>query len=222
MRAVSPDHPDHFREKRARALRISRTLAATYPDARCGLDFENPFELLTAVILSAQTTDARVNQVMPGLRARYPDSASLAAASPESLEKLLRPLGFFRSKAKALREMAAAIVERHGGQVPQEMEALTALHGVGRKTANVVLGECFTTVGVTVDTHVKRLAWRMGLTASRDPLQIERDLMQLLPREEWTPFAHRIIRHGRQVCRARKPQCDQCVVRGDCPRVSDP
>lgn len=202
---------------RERAGEIARILAATWPDAHCALHYRDPFELLVAVILSAQTTDAKVNQVTPHLFARFPDATALAAASQEDVEAIVHPLGFFRSKARALREMAASVVAQHGGRVPGDMEALTRLRGVGRKTANVVLGECFATPGITVDTHVRRLSRRLGLTAQEDPDRIERDLAALLPPREWTVFSHRLITHGRRTCTARKPACPDCPLLRVCP-----
>lgn len=202
--------------RRERARAIADVLADRYPDAHCALRHRSPFELLAAVILSAQTTDAKVNQVTPTLFERFPDAAALAAAPQEVVEAIVHPLGFFRSKARALREMAASLVENHGSAVPGTLETLTTLRGVGRKTANVVLGECFETPGITVDTHVRRLSQRMGLTTESDPERIERDLMALLPREAWTLFSHRMIWHGRRVCSARKPACPECPISRVC------
>jgi len=214
-----------FRERRGaqreRAAEIARRLAETYPDAHCALVHRDPFELLVAVILSAQTTDAKVNEVTPTLFARFPDAAALAAAPIEELEAIVHPLGFFRSKARAIRETAASLVERHGGRVPDAMEALTELRGVGRKTANVVLGECFATPGVTVDTHVRRLSQRLALTEQTEPDRIERDLMALLPPSEWTALSHRLIWHGRRICTARRPACPSCPLRPLCPTGQD-
>lgn len=199
---------------------IEQALAAAYPDAWCELRYASPFELLVATILSAQCTDARVNQVTPALFARYPDARALAAAEDEDLEKLIRPTGFFRTKARALRGMAQALVERHGGEVPASMETLTALPGVGRKTANVILGTAFGIAeGVVVDTHVARVSRRLGLTEHRDPAAIEEDLMALFPRRSWVLLAHRLIIHGRRVCAARRPACNRCPLGSLCPRV---
>lgn len=192
-----------------------------YPDAWCELRFASPFELLVATILSAQCTDARVNQVTPEVFGRYPDAASLAASDPGELESLIRSTGFFRAKAKALRGMAQALSERHGGAVPATMDALTALPGVGRKTANVILGTAFgITAGIVVDTHVARASRRLGLTRSDDPHRIEQDLMNAFPEESWILLAHRLIIHGRRVCAARRPACQSCPLSALCPRIS--
>ncbi len=193
-------------------------LGSEYPDATTALDWENPLELLVATILSAQTTDVRVNAVTPNLFAKYPTAADLAAADPAELEEVIRPTGFFRNKAKSLLGMAGALVEDHGGEVPRTMGELVALPGVGRKTANVVLGNAFgVDEGVVVDTHVRRLSNRLGFTAESDPEKIERDLMQTVPRRDWTVFSHLLILHGRSVCKARKPACADCVVNDLCP-----
>jgi endonuclease-3 len=194
-------------------------LARAYPDAECALAHGNPFELLAATILSAQCTDKMVNQVTPALFARYADPASLSRADLADVERLIRPTGFFRSKARSLIGMAAALVARHGGEVPDDLDALTALPGVGRKTAQVVLGVAFgRATGIVVDTHVKRLALRLDLTDATDPAKVERDLMTALPRKEWIAFSHRMIAHGRAVCTARAPRCDACVLARDCPK----
>ena len=193
-------------------------LLAQYPDAHCALDFTNAFELLCATILSAQCTDKRVNMVTPALFARYPDAASLAAAKPEDVEAIIRSTGFFRSKAKNLVGMATGLVEQHGGVVPAEMDALTTLPGVGRKTANVILGNAFgRNDGIVVDTHVTRLANRLGLTSETDAVKIEQALIPLFPRERWTMLSHLLIEHGRQICDARKPRCGECVLSDVCP-----
>ena len=205
---------------RERASRIAASLAAEYPEAACELDFRDPYELLVATILSAQCTDVRVNQVTPALFVRFPDAAALAGADQAELEALIRPTGFYRNKARSLLGMAAAVVERHGGSIPPRMEDLTALPGVGRKTANVVLGTAFgVAAGVVVDTHVARLSARLGLTRQVEPEKIERDLMKLLPSPTWVEFSHRLILHGRRVCAARKPACERCTLAGSCPRV---
>ena len=193
-------------------------LKSAYPDARTALDWSNPLELLVATILSAQTTDVRVNAVTPDLFSKYPAAADYAGADPAELEEDIRPTGFFRNKAKSLQGMAHALVEDHGGEVPRTMEELVALPGVGRKTANVVLGNAFAIdEGVVVDTHVRRLSNRLGFTAHNDPEKIERDLMQTVPKEDWTVFSHLLILHGRSVCKARKPACGDCVVNDLCP-----
>jgi endonuclease III len=189
-----------------------------YPDAHCALDFTNAFELLCATILSAQCTDKRVNLVTPALFARYPDAASLAAARPEEVEAIIRSTGFFRSKAKSLIGMATGLVERYGGEVPADMEALTTLPGVGRKTANVILGNAFgRNDGIVVDTHVTRLSNRLALTSESDAVKIEQALVPLFPREHWTMLSHLLIEHGRQVCDARRPRCGECVLSDVCP-----
>lgn len=200
------------------AATLLARLLEQYPDAHCALDFRNPYELLCATILSAQCTDKRVNMVTPSLFARYPDAAALAKANPEELEELIRSTGFYRSKAKSLIGMAQALVERHGGNVPDDMEALVVLPGVGRKTANVVLGDAFEkSEGIVVDTHVTRLTNRLGLTNQSDPVKIEQALMPLFPRERWTKISHLLIEHGRQVCGARKPHCGECILADLCP-----
>lgn len=204
-------------ERRRRARRIVRRLAAAYPDARCALDFRNPFELLVATILSAQCTDKKVNEVTPALFARYPTPAALAAAPPATVEAMIRPTGFYRQKTRAIQSAARDIVERFGGRVPDTMEALLSLHGVARKTANVVLGNAFGVPGLTVDTHMKRVNARLGLTDEEDPVKIERDLMALIPEREWTAYSHRIIHHGRVCCIARRPLCEACPIAVDCP-----
>ncbi|MDD5564975.1 MAG: endonuclease III [Thermoanaerobaculaceae bacterium] len=203
-----------------RAAAVAAALATAYPDAACELDFADPFELLVATILSAQCTDARVNTVTPALFARFPDARALAAAGPEEVEALIRSTGFFHNKAKSLLGMARAVADRHDGEIPATMDALTQLPGVGRKTANVVLGTAFgLATGVVVDTHVGRLARRLGLTSEDDPEKIERDLMALFPPDAWVALGHRLILHGRRVCRARKPACDSCPLAALCPRV---
>ena len=191
-----------------------------YPDAKCALEFRTPLELLIATILSAQCTDERVNKVTPALFATYRDAAAFAAAEPAELEKAIHSTGFFRSKAKAIREACADIATKYGGEVPRTLEELTALRGVGRKTANVVLGNAYgIQSGVVVDTHVGRLAQRMGLTDERDPVKVEFALQPLVPREQWTLFSHWLILHGRAVCNARKPLCSACPVSVHCPRI---
>ena len=204
--------------KRARAIEVSARLKREYPDARCSLDFRNPYQLLVATILSAQCTDERVNQVTPALFARYPEPEDLAGARTEELEELIRPTGFFRNKAKSLLGMSNALVERHDGQVPDEMAALVDLPGVGRKTANVLLGNAFGKAeGIVVDTHVTRLSGRLGLSAQTDAVKIEQDLISIIPRADWTILAHLFIDHGRAVCKAPKPRCEACVLNDICP-----
>jgi len=207
-----------MKDRKARAAEVNRRLETKYPDAKCSLDFTNAFELLIATILSAQSTDARVNIVTKSLFRKYPTPLAFASASQVEMEKDVRQTGFFRNKAKAVINCSKAIVENHGGEVPRTMEELTALPGVGRKTANVVLGNAFQTpVGIVVDTHVTRVSGRLGLTKHADAEKIEQDLIPLLPREKWTGFSHRLIFHGRETCIARKPQCPECVVNDLCP-----
>jgi endonuclease-3 len=203
-----------------RAGRIVKALAAAYPEALCALNHTSPFQLLAATILSAQCTDERVNLVTPELFRRYPTAQELAAAEQQDVERIVQSTGFFRAKAANLIGMARGLVERHGGELPRTLEELIALPGVGRKTANVVLGTAFGIAsGVVVDTHVKRITRLLGLTTSSTPEQIELDLIALLPREEWVNFSHRLIHHGRRVCIARRPQCDACPLRKPCDRV---
>lgn len=197
---------------------IIARLEQRYPEAKCALDHRNPLELLVATILSAQCTDARVNQVTKQLFAKYRTAADYARADPAVFEQEIKSTGFYRNKTKAILAMAQALVERHGGQVPATMEELVRLPGVGRKTANVVLGTAFgVNAGVVVDTHVRRIANRLQLTRQRDPEKIEQDLMRLVPQERWTDFSHLLIHHGRQLCTARKPQCEICPVNTLCP-----
>jgi len=205
-------------ERRARVRKIIARLGRAYPDATCALHHASALELVVATILSAQCTDARVNMVTPALFAKYRTAADYAAADPQVLEREIQSTGFFRNKTKSLIGMAQALVERHGGEVPDTMEALTELPGVGRKTANVILGTWFKkNEGVVVDTHVQRLSRLMKLTRHDDPVKIERDLMELLPRDKWTWWSHTLIQHGRQVCIARRPRCEDCVVNRLCP-----
>jgi len=194
-------------------------LEELYPDVDCELDRETPFQLVCATILSAQCTDERVNKVTPALFAAYPDAAAFAAADQGALEKAIHSTGFFRNKAKSIREASADIVAKHGGKVPRTLEELTALRGVGRKTANVVLGNAYGIPGVVVDTHVTRLSHRLGLTNETDPVKIEFALMPLVPRELWTLFSHWLILHGRAVCNARKPLCSRCPLAPHCPKL---
>ena len=200
------------------AAEIYDRLAEHYPDAHCALDFKTPFQLLIATILSAQCTDKRVNMVTPVLFKTYKTPAALAAAKPEELEEIIKSTGFFRAKTKSLIGMATAIDEAHGGQVPDTLEALVKLPGVGRKTANVILGNAYEkNEGVVVDTHVGRLSERLGLTKHTDPVKIEQDLMKLFPRERWTMLSHLFIEHGRQICDARRPKCESCFLTDLCP-----
>ena len=201
-----------------RAPEIYRRLHERFPDAHCALDYTSPFQLLIATILSAQCTDKRVNMVTPALFARYRTPADLAAARPEELEEMIRSTGFFRAKAKSLIGMATGLAERYGGSVPASMEELVRLPGVGRKTANVVLGNAFgQDEGVVVDTHVTRVSQRLALTRQVDPVKIEQDLMSLFPRSQWTLLAHLFIEHGRQICDARRPRCEECPLSDLCP-----
>lgn len=201
----------------ARAAIIVERLEREYPEAHCSLTHADPFQLVISTILSAQCTDARVNQVTPALFARFPNAAAFAAADLEEVETLIRSTGFFHNKAKNIIACAQALIARHGGEVPADLDALVALPGVGRKTANVVLGNAFDIPGVVVDTHVGRLTQRLRLTSHQDPNKIEQDLMQVIPRAKWTLLAHLLIEHGRQVCQARTPHCADCVLRDVCP-----
>jgi endonuclease-3 len=194
-----------------------RLLAQRYPDAHCELDFTSPFELLVATVLSAQTTDVRVNSVTPTLFSRYPDPAAMAGAERESLEEILRPTGFFRAKSQAVQSLSADLVERFGGTVPATLSELTTLPGVGRKTANVVLGNAFGVPGITVDTHFGRLVRRFGWTEETDPVKVEHAVGALIPRRDWTQLSHVLIFHGRRTCHARTPACGACPVRRYCP-----
>lgn len=202
------------------AARVAKLLAEEYPDAQCALEFRSPLELLIATILSAQCTDVRVNLVTKDLFRRYRSAEDFARADLDELERQIKSTGFFRNKAKNIQACCLRLVEEHGGEVPQELEQLVKLPGVGRKTANVVLGTAFSiAVGVVVDTHVARLTWRLGLTKHKDPVKIERDLMTLLPSKEWVDFSHRLIHHGRRVCIARAPKCEICRLEKICPRA---
>ncbi len=212
--------PEPLDEKRKRAAQVLRRLGRAYPDARCSLDYSNPLELLVATILSAQCTDVRVNMVTPALFRKYRTAADYARAPAGELEEAIRQTGFFNSKAKSLRSAGAAIAAEHGGKVPDTMEALMALPGVGRKTANVILGNAFgKDEGFVVDTHVGRVARRLGFTRQTDPVKVEEDLNAIVPKGGRTLAAHRLIFHGRQICIARKPRCEICPVLSLCPRV---
>lgn len=203
--------------RKSRARKIDRELAQFFPDARAELDYTNAFQLLIATVLSAQTTDVRVNQTTPTLFARYPDAHALAAADRAEVEDIIRPIGFFRAKTDALLKLAAALVNDHAGEVPNTLDELTALAGVGRKTANVVLGNIFGIPGITVDTHVARLSRRLGFTQSENALHIEKDLAELFEPKDWVMMCHRLIFLGRRVCKARKPECGACPVSSLCP-----
>jgi endonuclease-3 len=203
--------------RKRRARRMARLLAETHPDAHCELDHRNPLELAVATILSAQTTDKLVNEVTPKLFARYPTAADYAGADRAELEELLKPTGFFRNKANSLIGLGQALVERYGGEVPNRMADLDSLPGIGRKTANVILGNAFGVPGITVDTHFARLVHRFKWTDETDPVKIEHAVGKLVERREWTMLSHRIIFHGRRVCHARKPACGACTLAHDCP-----
>ncbi|MBU1155527.1 MAG: endonuclease III [Proteobacteria bacterium] len=209
-RGFSPPDP-------ARVKAVLAALEGLYPKAKCALDYRTPWELLVATILSAQCTDQRVNQVTPGLFAKYPTVADFAKADPGELEEAVRPTGFFRNKAKSIRGAAQAIVENHGGQVPGDLDALVKLPGVGRKTANVVLGNAFDVPGITVDTHVGRVCRRLEFTDQTDAVKAEFALMEIIPQKRWTSFSHQVITHGRQVCHSRGPDCPNCGLLKHCP-----
>ena len=220
MARTSTDRPT-LRNAKDRVGPIIRTLKRQYPAARCALDHRSPLELLVATIMSAQCTDARVNMVTQDLFARYRTADDYANADPAELEDIIRSTGFFRNKTKSILGMAQALVERHDGKVPATMDELTALPGVGRKTANVVLGNAFgIDEGVVVDTHVTRISNRLKLTNKKDPVKIEQDLMKIVPRKEWTMFSHLLIHHGRDLCPARTPKCEICPVRALCPSAA--
>ena len=204
-----------------RARKIDRVLAETYPDARCELDFDNPFELLVVTVLSAQTTDKRVNAVRPTLFAAYPDAPAMAAAERDKLEQIVGPLGFFRAKTESLLKLSQALVERYDGEVPPRLVDLVALPGVGRKTANVVLGNAFGIPGITVDTHFGRLARRFGWTDETDPVKVEHAIGALFPKRDWTMLSHHLIWHGRRVCHSRNPACGACPVARWCPAFGE-
>lgn len=206
-------------EDRARMAEIIRVLKRTYPDAECSLTYRNPFELLIATMLSAQCTDERVNRATPILFGRYPTPEAMAAARLEDLEEIVRPLGFFRAKARAVSETSRALVQKHGGKVPETLESLTELRGVGRKTANVVLGNAFEVPGMVVDTHVGRISRRMGFTKSTDPVDVEHELMGIVEKKNWTIYSHLLIFHGRSICTARKAKCEECPIRHLCPKL---
>jgi endonuclease III len=217
-RPLKRPRPRRTRDASARAPQILARLRAAYPEARCALDHRNAFELLCATILSAQCTDARVNLVTPTLFAAYPTPEALATARPSDVEAIIKSTGFFRNKTRSLIGMAQALVAEQGGEVPRTMEQLRVLPGVGRKTANVILGNAYgINEGITVDTHVARLSRLLGLTRESDPARIEQDLMPLFPRDDWGLLSHLLIFHGRQVCIARRPRCGECVLSDICP-----
>ena len=204
-----------------RARQIDRILADTYPDAHCELNFENPYQLLVSTVLSAQTTDVRVNLTAPALFAKYPTPDDLAVADPEDVETILKPTGFFRAKTKSVMGLSVALRDRFGGQVPNKLEDLVTLPGVGRKTANVVLGNAFGLPGITVDTHFGRLSRRFGWTTSTEPEKVEVEVGELIPKRDWTMLSHRLIWHGRRICHARKPACGACPVARLCPSFGE-
>jgi endonuclease III len=209
---------ESLKAKRLRTLEILARLRRAYPGTRLALDFSSPLQLLVATVLAAQCTDKKVNEVTPPLFRRYPTARDFAAAELAELEEMVRQTGFYRNKAKALKNLGMALVAEHGGEVPADMAALVALPGVGRKTANVVMGNAFgRPVGIVVDTHVQRLSRRLGLTQETDPDKIERDLLPLVPQEDWTPWGHLLQDHGRALCKARKPECAICPVAELCP-----
>lgn len=216
-RSQSPRRPGISARKRVPLLMAK--LTDLYPETKTALDFQTPFQLLVATILSAQCTDARVNMVTPALFARFPTAETMAAAASGEIEALVRSTGFYKNKAKNIRGASLAIVEKHGGQVPGTIEELVQLPGVGRKTANVVLGDAFGITGITVDTHVGRLSRRLGLTRKLDPVKVEKVLNRLVPRPAWTRFSHQLILHGRAVCASRKPKCEMCMLAELCPKV---
>ena len=207
-------------EAKRHAADVVRALGRCYPNAKCSLDFRTPLELLVATILSAQCTDKRVNQVTPALFRKYSDAADYAAAPPAHLEKDIQSTGFFRNKAKNIQAACQMLVEQFGGRIPEDIDQFVRLPGVGRKTANVVLGTAFDTAcGIVVDTHVGRLSRRLGLSPQKNPEKIEQDLMETVPRKEWIALSHRMIEHGRRVCLARRPKCDVCPLASICPRI---
>ncbi len=220
MPASTSDSETHTSLVR-RARKIDRVLADTYPDAKCELDFGNPFELLVVTVLSAQTTDKRVNAVRPTLFAAYPDPPAMAAADRAQLETILGPLGFFRAKTESLLKLSAALVERYDGKVPTRLADLVTLPGVGRKTANVVLGNAFGIPGITVDTHFGRLSRRFGWTEETDPVKVEHAIGALFPKRDWTMLSHHLIWHGRRVCHSRNPACGACPVAKWCPAYGE-
>ncbi|HUP58691.1 MAG TPA: endonuclease III [Bdellovibrionota bacterium] len=213
--------PDAETEEQARARmkEILRILDREYPEAECSLTFKTPFQLLAATILSAQCTDERVNMTTPALFAKYPTAEAMARAPTRDLEKIIQSTGFFRSKAKSLQEASRALVERHGGEIPRTLEELVKLRGVGRKTANVVLGVAYGVPGLVVDTHVGRISRRLGFTKVLDPVKVERELMEVVVREMWTHYAHLMISHGRAICTARRAYCEKCPIAHLCPKI---
>lgn len=220
MHSSSRYTEETHRQRRARMRRILHSLRTRFPAPACALMYENPWQLLVATILSAQCTDQRVNMVTPSLFARYPDPATCGSAEIDDIATIIRSTGFYRNKAKHIKAASQAIVEKHGGAVPQTMEELTALPGVGRKTANVVLGNAFGIPGFPVDTHVRRIAHLLALTDSEDPVVIEKDLCAITAEEAWTEASHLFILHGRATCIARRPRCADCVIKNECPSAA--
>ncbi|MFE4395124.1 MULTISPECIES: endonuclease III [Streptomycetaceae] len=219
--AVKPRKPESHLAMVRRARRINRELAELYPYAHPELDFENPFQLLVATVLSAQTTDLRVNQTTPALFAKYPTPEDMAAANPEELEEVIRPTGFFRNKAKSLIGLSIALRDEFGGEVPGRLADLVTLPGVGRKTANVVLGNAFGVPGITVDTHFGRLARRFAWTTEDDPVKVEAAVAEIFPKSEWTMLSHRVVFHGRRICHSQKPACGACPIAPLCPSYGE-
>ncbi|MDA1360664.1 endonuclease III [Glycomyces luteolus] len=207
--------------KKRRARKINRLLAAAHPDAECELDYANPLELAVATILSAQCTDVRVNLTTPALFKRYRSAADYAEANPEEVEAIIRPTGFYRNKTKSIIGLGKALVEHHGGRLPEDMDALVKLPGIGRKTANVIRGNAFGAPGITVDTHMIRITNRLGLVEGTDPVKLEYQIQKLIEPREWTMFSHRVIFHGRRVCIARKPACGACTLAAICPSYGE-
>jgi endonuclease-3 len=220
--AASMSRPESARAKRERALVVLEKLRETYPDVRCSLEYRNAFQLLIMTILAAQCTDARVNIVCRDLFKKYKKPADFLAVPIEELEADIQPCGFYRAKAKSITGACRKILDNFGGEVPGTMKELLTLNGVGRKTANVVLGECFNTQGVVVDTHCTRVANRLGFTKNSDPVKIEQDLMKVWPPDSWTLYSHYMVFHGRAICVARAPKCSVCPVRGECPFPDTP
>ncbi|MFC9861713.1 endonuclease III [Streptomyces sp. NPDC127532] len=220
-RTSKPPKPESHLAMVRRARRINRELAEVYPYAHPELDFRNPFELLVATVLSAQTTDLRVNQTTPALFAAYPTPEDMAAAVPEEMEEIIRPTGFFRAKTKSLLGLSAALRDNFGGEVPGRLEDLVTLPGVGRKTANVVLGNAFGVPGITVDTHFGRLVRRWKWTEEEDPVKVEADVAAIFPKSEWTMLSHRVVFHGRRICHSRKPACGACPIAPLCPSYGE-
>jgi endonuclease III len=216
---AAPRLTSEMESEKRRMAQILSILKREYPEAMCSLDYKTPFQLLAATILSAQCTDERVNMTTPALFKKYPGPAEMSRARLTDVEKLVQSTGFYKNKARSLIESAQAIMKEHGGEVPSNMDALTRLRGVGRKTANVVLGNVFDVPGLVVDTHVGRLCRRMGFTEETDPVKVENAMMELVPKRDWTLFAHLLISHGRAICTARKALCDSCPVAKFCPKI---